>query len=166
MGSRYAVTSRGSCAHGAVLAAATLLAGCSGTTTDRPGSAPPARGATRAEPPHPAGAAAAASGIGTESNPCGGQGVLVTFTVAAFDGVIATDTAKSLPRLRSLTDRALAPVRERVTRVEYSPALRTARLALVDSASVRAVVAALSRSPEVGEVSLDACALKVQGRPQ
>ena len=67
--------------------------------------------------------------------PCGRQRVLVSFTAASFEGTNGADTAGSLRRIRSLAERALAPVRDRVTSVEYSPVIRTARFALRDSAN-------------------------------
>jgi hypothetical protein len=100
------------------------------------------------------------------SSACGGQGVLVTFNADAFSEKALIDTALSLRQLKVLTQRVIAPIRERITKVEYSPVIRTARLAVRDSASVRGVVAALGRVAEASEVALDACALRVQGKPQ
>jgi hypothetical protein len=99
-------------------------------------------------------------------SPCNGQAILVTFSAESVGDVSPADTARSLGKLRTLTDRAIAPMRDRVIRVEYSPVIRTVRLSLRDSASVRPVLGMLARAADVSEVSLDACVLKVQGKPQ
>jgi hypothetical protein len=99
-------------------------------------------------------------------SPCNGQAVLMTFSAEAVGDVSPSDTARSLGKLRTLTDRAIAPMRDRVTRVEYSPVINTVRLSLRDSASVRPVLGMLGRAADVSEVSLDACALRVQGKPK
>jgi hypothetical protein len=61
-------------------------------------------------------------------SPCSGQAVLVTFSAESVGDVSPTDTARSLGQLRTLTDRTIAPMRDRVIHVEYSPVIRTVRL--------------------------------------
>jgi hypothetical protein len=111
-------------------------------------------------------AAAATPGAPANPSPCNGQAVLVTFSAEAVGDVSPGDTARSVGKLRTLTDRAIAPMRDRVIRAEYSPLIRTVRLSLRDSASVRPVLGMLGRAADVSEVSLDACALRVQGKPK
>lgn len=111
-------------------------------------------------------AAATTPSAPANPSPCNGQAVLVTFSEESAGDVSPGDTARSLRQLRTLTDRAIAPMRDRVTRVEYSPVIRTVRLSLRDSASVRPVLGMLARAADVSEVSVDACALRVQGKPR
>lgn len=144
-------------AAAAAAGALVLLAACAGPSA----KADDARIAARATsaPPAPA-----VEGMtpGSVDSPCGAQGVIVTFSVESFAGVDAGDTSASLGRLRTLAGRATQPIRELVTRTDYSPAIRTVRLALRDSGAVRRAVADLAKVPDVSEVALDACALTIQ----
>jgi hypothetical protein len=110
--------------------------------------------------------AATAQSAPPNQSPCNGQAVLVTFSAESVGDISPSDIARSLAQLRTLTARAIAPMRDRVIRVEYSPVIHTARLSLRDSASVRPVVGMLGRAADVSEVSLDACTLRVQGKPK
>ena len=150
---------------GIIVLAASLLTACGSSSSKGTERAPPSAKAA----PSPSTSAASttapvAAGLTSADvdSPCGGQGVIVTFSPESFMGVNSNDAPAALTRLRTLAGRTILPMRELVTRTDYSPAIRTVRLALRDSAAVPRAVADLAKSPDVSEVALDACALTIQ----
>jgi len=143
-----------------------LLAACASCDSHRNSGGGGSGNAALAAPDTMRTTAAKTQSVPANVSPCSGQAVLVTFSAESVGDVSPSDTARSLGHLRTLTDRTIASMRDRVIRVEYSPVIRTVRLSLRDSASVRPVVGMLGRAADVSEVSLDACALRVQGKPQ
>ncbi|MDB4898418.1 MAG: hypothetical protein JWN53_226 [Gemmatimonadetes bacterium] len=86
---------------------------------------------------------------------CGGIFVSVIVKRAALGA--QTDIAASTRALRALADELLAPVHAVVQHTDLSPAIRTFRVTVADSAAAARVLAAMRASARVETAQRDGC---------
>jgi len=95
-------------------------------------------------------------------NPCGGVHVNVIVRVAALGG--ATDMMSVDVALRNVAKELLAPLASSVIAgsEQFSPAIRTFRVATRDRAAAGVVVSRLRSAPQVQNAELDECGVRAQ----